>query len=42
MLLYQGALVSIRAGLVTDDTLAAVRREFDRLRRLRAAYREED
>ena len=35
MLLYQGVLVGVRSGLVTDPQRAAVRREFERLRRLR-------
>lgn len=35
-LIYQGLLVSIRAGMTSDTHLAAIHREFDRLRRIRS------
>jgi TetR/AcrR family transcriptional regulator, transcriptional repressor for nem operon len=39
LLMYQGLLVSIRAGLVTDAQRGAVHREFDRLRQIRDQHR---
>ncbi len=38
-LIYEGLLVSIRAGLISDAHRAAIHREFDQLRRLRERRR---